>query len=206
MEKFEQPRRERQESAEVKILSSNGIDEAVECFADAIARDWPNSKEEATNWVFDEFHNPDSKILGVYDKDNLAGTCSLVPLNFVLERLEKASVNEHQLVLNALNQELKIDLLKAIYVGGFSVKKEYEGQGIAWRLFTFAENLAISNEYEALVASTARPSEKYKKIQALHLALSKYKMRELSLPHKIFYPSPDDLEKVWLYELLEQYG
>ena len=204
MEKIEQPKQERQEFTEVKILSSNEIDQAVECFADAIARDWPNSKEEATSWVFDEFHNPDSKILGVYDnKDNLAGTCSLVPLNFVLERLEKASGDEHELVLNALNQELKIDLLKAIYVGGFSVKKEYEGQGTARRLFTFAENLAISNEYEALVASTARPSEKYKKIQALQIALSKYKMKELPLPHKIFYPSPDDLEKVWLYKSLK---
>src|SRR3989344_4222698 len=128
MEKFEQPKQERQESAEVKILSLNRVDQAIECFADAIARDWPNSKEEATNWVFDEFHNSDSTILGVYDKDNLAGACSLVPLNFVLER---TSENEHQLVLVALNQELKIDLSKAIYVGGFSVKREYECQRIA---------------------------------------------------------------------------
>ncbi|OHA43494.1 MAG: hypothetical protein A3G03_01335 [Candidatus Taylorbacteria bacterium RIFCSPLOWO2_12_FULL_44_15c] len=200
MEKFEQPKQERQESAEVKILSLNGVDQAIECFADAIARDWPNSKEEATNWVFDEFHNPDSTILGVYDKDNLAGACSLVPLNFVLER---TSENEHQLVLVALNQELKIDLSKAIYVGGFSVKREYEGQGIARQLFTFVDNFAINNGYEAIVAHTARPSEKYQKIQALPIALSRYKMRELLLPHKIFYPSPDDLEKVWLYKLLK---
>ena len=200
MEKPEQPKQERQESIEVKILSSNEIDQAIECFANAITRDWPNSKEEAENWVSDEFHNPDSIILGVYDKDNLIGTCSLVPLNFVLERVSRS---EHQLVLNALNQELKTDLSKAIYVGGLSVKKEYEGQGIAQKLFTSAENFAISNGYEALVAHTARPSEKYQKIQAFQIALSRYKMRELPLPHKIFYSSPDDLEKIWLYKVVK---
>ncbi len=200
MGNFEQPRQEGQKSTEVKILSSNEIDEAIEYFATAVARDWPNSKEEAVNWVSDEFHNPDSIILGAYDKDILVGACSLVPLHFVLERTSKS---ERQSVLIALNQELKIDLLKAIYIGGLSVKKEYEGKGIAQRLFTSAEHFAISNGYEALVAHTARPSEKYQKIQALPIALSRYEMKELSLPHKIFYSSPDDLEKVWLYKFLK---
>ena len=203
MERFEGPKQERQEPTEVKILLSNEINQAIECFANAIARDWPNSKEEAADWVFDEFHYPDSIIFGAHDKDKLIGTYSLVPLHFALERV---SGSEHQLVLNALNQELKIDLSKAIYVGGLSVKKEYESQGIARKLFTFAENFAISDGYEALVAHTARPSEKYQKIQALPIALSMYKMRELPLPHKIFYSSPDDLEKVWLYKLLKLYG
>lgn len=203
MEKIEGLKQERQEPTAVKILLSNEIDQAIECFANAIDRDWPNSKEEAANWVFDEFHHPDSIIFGAHDKDKLVGVCSLVPLNFVLERV---SGSEHQLVLNALNQELKIDLSKAIYIGGFSVKKEYEGQGMARQLFTFAENFAINKAYEALVAHTARPSEKYQKIQVLPIALSRYKMKELPLPHKIFYSSPDDLEKVWLYKLLKQYG
>jgi len=197
MEKFEQGAKELEGA---KILQPNEIDQAIECFAKAVADDWPNSREEAAGWVSNEFHNPSSTIFGVYDKDNIVGTCSLVPIDFVFEKM---SENERQMVLVSLNQELKIDLTKAIFIGGFSVGQEYEGKGVSWQLFTSAENFAIENNYKALVAHTARPSKKYKKIQSLPIALRKYGMRELPLPNKIFYSSPNDLEKVWLYKLLK---
>lgn len=200
MEKFEQLEQERQKFAEVKILSSNEINSAIECFANAIVRDWPNSKEEAVNWVSNEFHHPNSIILGAYDKDNLIGTCSLVPINFVFERLNK---NEHKLVSNAL-LKLEIDLAKTIYFGGLSIKEKYEAQGVTTQLFTFARNSAIREGYEVLIAHTARSSEKYQKIKALSLALLKAQMKELTLPYKIFYSSPNDLEKVWLYKFLKK--
>lgn len=187
---------------EIKVLPSNEIDQAIDCFARAIARDWPNTKEEAARWVFDEFHHPGSVIFGAFYESKIIGVCSLVLLDFILDKLTKS---EHGLISNAL-QELKINLSKAIYIGGFSVEKKYETRLLATRLFTFAENYAKSRRYETLVAYTARPSEKYQKIKALQIALSRAQMKELPLSHKIFHLSPADLEKVWLYKFLKQYG
>lgn len=184
---------------EIKVLPSNEIDQAINCFARAIARDWPNTKEEAARWVFDEFHHPDSVIFGAFCEGKIIGVCSLVSLDFILGKLIKS---EHELVDNAL-QELKINLSKTIYIGGLSAEKKYEGQWMAIRLLTFAENYAISEGYETLVACTARPSEKYQKIKALQIALSRAQMKELPLSRKIFHLSPNDLEKVWLYKFLK---
>jgi GNAT superfamily N-acetyltransferase len=199
MEKSEQPKQERLESAEVKTLSSNEIDQAIECFANAIARDWPNSKEEAADWVFDEFHHPDSIILGVFAEGKIIGTCSLVSLDFILGKL---SEGERELVSSALKR-LAIDLSKAIYMGGFSVEEKYEARGVGRQLFTSAENSAINKGCEVLVAHTARSSEKYSKIKVLPIALAKFGMKELVLSTITFHLSPNDLEKVWLYKIFE---
>lgn len=200
MGKIEQPEQERQEPTGVKILSSTEIDQAIECFTNAVARDWPNSREEATTWVSDEFHHPGSVILGVFNEGKIIGTCSLVSLDFILGKL---SEGERDLVSSAL-KGLAIDLSKAIYIGGFSVEKKYEGRGVSKQLFTSAENSAINNGCEVLVAHTARSSEKYTKIKVLPLALTKAGMRELVLPAKTFHSSPNNLEKVWLYKFLKK--
>ena len=201
MEKNAQPEQERQEPTGVKILSSTEIDQAVECFANAIARDWPNSREEAISWVSDEFHNPDSLIFGVFDEEGkIIGTCSLVSLEFVLGKL---SESEHELVVSAL-KGLGIDLTKAIFIGGFAVEEKYEGRGVSKQLFTSAENSAINKGCKLLVAHTARSSEKYPKIKVLPIALAKAGMKELTLPTKTFHSSPNDLEKVWVYKYLNK--
>ena len=201
MEKTPQPEQEMQELAEVKILSSTEIDQAIECFANAIARDWPNSREEAINWVSDEFHNPDSVIFGVFNEEGkIIGTCSLVSLEFILGKLNE---NERDLVSNAL-KEIGVNLSKAIFIGGFAVEEKYEARGVSRQLFTFAENSAINKGCGVLVAHTARSSEKYPKIKVLPIALAKAGMEELTLPTKTFHSSPNDLEKVWLYKYLNK--
>lgn len=200
MEKVERPEEERQEPTGVKILSSTEIDQAIECFANAVARDWPNSKEEAANWISDEFRHPDSIILGVFAEGKIIGTCSLVSLDFILSKL---STSEHELVSTAL-RGLGVNLAKAVYIGGFSVDEKYEARGVSRQLFTSAENSAINKGCEMLVAHTARSSEKYPKIKVLPIALTKAGMKELTLPSKTFHSSPSDLEKVWLYKFLNK--
>ena len=185
---------------EIKILLPNEIDQAIKCFATAIARDWPNSEEEATNWVRDEFYNSTSIILGAFIEKRLVGVCSLIDLDFILKSLE---VEENNLIIEALANKLGIDTGKIIYIGGFGVEEKFERIGIGTKLFTFAEKTAINNGYEALLGQTARPSKKYEKIKELDFALSVTQMKELPLAKTIFLPSPNDLEKVWLYKLLK---
>jgi GNAT superfamily N-acetyltransferase len=141
---------------QIRVLLPGEINQAVECFSTAIARDWPNSKEEAASWVADEFPHAGSIIFGAYDNDKLVGTCSLVTASYVIERLKK---DEKELVIDAL-QKLEVDLAEAIYIGGFSVEKKYEARGTSSQLFTSAQNFAISKGYTTLIAHTARPSGK----------------------------------------------
>ena len=183
---------------EMKIVPAIEIDFAITSFANAIARDWPNSKDEAKQWVFDEFHNPDSIIIGAYDARKLVGACSLVPQNHIFDKLDK----EEKSIVSAFLIGLNVDLSKAIFLGGFYVDKKYESKMVSAQIYTFAEEFANNRGYKALVAHTARPSEKYNKIKALPVALSMAKMKELPVPRKFFYSNPSDLEKVWLYKLI----
>src|SRR3989344_4192121 len=182
-------------NVEIKVLITNEIDEAIECFARAIAQDLPNNKEEAKNWVYDEFHNPDSVIFGAFVENKLIGVCSLVPFNFILEKL---GGKESNLIIKALKRQPDIDTSKVIYMGGFGVEEEFKEKGIGTKLFTFAEKLAINKGCKTLLGHTARPSKKYDKIKGLDFALSIIQMKKLPLTETIFLSSPNDLEKVWL--------
>jgi len=184
----------------IKILSPNAIDQAIKCFASAIARDWPNSEEEATNWVRDEFHKSNSTILGAFIEKRLVGVCSLIDLDFVLKKLK---VEENKLIIETLVNKLAINIGKIIYIGGFGVDEKFERMGIGTKLFTFAEKIAINKGCEALLGQTARPSKKYEKMKGLGFVLSVMQMKELPLTKTFFLSSPSDLEKVWLYKLLK---
>ena len=184
---------------DIKILSSNEIDQAIDCFARAIDRDWPNTREEAAGWVNDEFHNFNSIIFGAVFENKIIGTCSLIPLNFVFNKLQN---DEREKVENGLKR-IGVNFQKAIYIGGLAVEKKYEGRGVATDLFTFVENYAINNGWEFLIGYTARPSVKYNTIKALPIVLSRFHVKELPMPRKIFHLSPVDLEKVWFYKLLK---
>lgn len=185
----------------VRILSSDEIGQAIDCFVRAISRDWPNTEDEARSWVDDEFHNPNSTIFGAVVDKRLVGVCSLIPFDFILQRL---SWREAKLLTGALKKKFRESEseTKVIYIGGFGVDKRYEGKGIGGKLLLFAEKTALNRGYRALVAQTARPSKKYK-IKGLAFALLVMQMSELSLAEKIFLPSPRDLEKVWLYKFLK---
>lgn len=182
----------------VRTLAQDEINQAIDCFARAIARDWPNSQNEAKNWIYDEFHHSDSIVVGGFIDKKLVGVCSLVPFSFVLAKLDK---QETDLVLETLKNQLGIDNEKIIYIGGFGVEEKFEKMGVGTKLFTFAEKTAINKGYRVLVGHTADTSEKYKKIKGLTFALS-MEMKELPIASKIFLPHPSDLEKVWLYKIL----
>lgn len=185
-------------TVEIKILSSNKIKAGIECFASAIARDWPNSKKEAKNWIDDEFHNPDSIVFGAFIKNKLIGVCSLVSFNFVLKKMD---LWESKLVINTLINKLGVNAEEMIYMGGFGVKENLEGKGIGTKLFNYAEEIAKNNGLKVLVGHTAGPSRKYDKIKGLSFALS-LGMKKLGLGKTICLSSPRDLEKVWLYKII----
>jgi GNAT superfamily N-acetyltransferase len=182
----------------IRTLEQNEIDQAVDCFARAIERDWPNNQNEAKNWIYDEFHHINSIIFGAFLGKELVGVCSLVPFDFVLAKLDK---KEGTLIPKFLKDKFGIDKEKIIYLGGFGVKEKFENMGVATKLFTFTEKTAINNGYRMLVGHTARPSQKYGKIKGLGFALS-MKMEELPLVEKFFLSLPNDLEKVWLYKII----
>ena len=182
----------------IRTLEQNEIDQAVDCFARAIERDWPNNQNEAKNWIYDEFHHFNSIIFGAFLDKELVGVCSLVVFNFVLAKLDK---REGTLILEFFKDKFGIDKEKIIYLGGFGVKKKFENLRVATKLFTFAEKTAINNGYKMLGGHTARPSQKYGKIKGLDFALS-MQMKELPLVEKIFLSHPSDLEKVWLYKII----
>lgn len=199
VQRLKEPPKESITNIKIRPLSQHEIDKGISVFSRAIARNWPNTSEEATAWVHDEFYHPSSVILGAFNAQAMIGVCSLVPFDYVLENLEE---NERKSVKDQLEKTLGANLPKAIFFGGLGVEEKYEGRGIAARLFRFAENFARDRGASLLIAETAEKSGKYPKAGALELLQNRFHMNELALPQRTFFNSPNDLGKIWLYKTI----
>lgn len=178
-------------------LSESEISKAINIFSKAIPRHWPNTSEEARLWITDEFYHPDAIIFGAYIENNLAGVCSLLPMDAVLNKME---IKEAQIIKKAIEDTLRTRIRETGYIGGFATEEKYEYKGLSKYLFKHANAYAKNNELKFIIGHTARPTEKYPDLKMFDIAKSKFKMEELPTAEKIHYSSPADLEKVWFFK------
>ena len=183
---------------EARPLEKNELDMAIELFAQAIPRHWPNSAEEARLWVHDEFHHSEAMVIGNFYKGALNAVVCLVPFRFVLLNLPD---RERKLVETALASsfpDLKME--EIIHLGGLAVSKEEFGIGWGLLLFKIAEREAQERGYKLQIGHTARQSKKYPSRRILTSLVKRGGWLELPVSEPIYYPNPSDLEKVWAYK------
>ena len=183
---------------ETRPLEKNELDMAIELFAQAIPRHWPNSAEEARLWVRDEFYHPETMVIGHFYRTVLNSVVCLAPFRFVLSNLPD---KERRLVETALTFSffgLKAE--EIIHLGGLAISKEVVGIGWGTLLFKIAEREAQERGYKLRIGHTARPSKKYPSMHILKTIVRWRKWVELPVTEPIYYPNPPDLEKVWSYK------
>ncbi len=185
-------------SSSIKYLRKDEVTRAIEVFAGAISRHWPNTVEEARFWVHDEFHHPETVLLGHFGGPTLNAVVCLSSFQFVLSKLAD---KEQGLIKSALASSfpnLKVE--EIVHLGGLAVTKEVVGIGWGTLLFRMAEREAQERDYKLLVGHTARRSEKYPSMHILQSVVKWRKWFELSTAEPIYYSNPSDLEKVWTYK------
>lgn len=183
----------------IRQLEKKELDAAVEVFAQAIPRDWPNTSEEARSWVFDEFHHSDAVLLGYVSDEKIEAVICLLPLT---EVLLKVGEKEKRLLMEGLKiccPGVTVDQM--IHVGGLAKTATAPKQGLAQLLYVSAHALAQRSGYKVCIGHTARRSEKYPSMMILDTVAKQSGLSEVPTSEKIYYTNPPDLEKVWVHRL-----
>lgn len=182
-----------------RLRTTQEIAHAVAFFAEAIPRHWPNTKEEAHSLVEQEFHHPAAVVLGAYTHEcDLVAVCALVPFELVWARL---TLNEHVLLDFALRAVAAECVIPSDYVhwGGLAVGRAWEGTGLAQCMNIAAESWAQLYRRRIMIAQSGRACVQYPLLRGIPYAL-KCGYQELATATPLYYRSPPDLEKVWLWK------
>jgi len=182
----------------IRSLERLELDAAIEVFAQAIPRYWPNTSEEARLWVKEEFYHPEAVVIGHFDRTTLDAVVCLTSFEFVLSHLEA----QEQALVEAGVAEVasSINPREVVHIGGLAVAQDAVDIGWGMLLFTVAEREAQNRGYKLRIGHTARRSEKYPAMRVLTSLVKWRKWQELPVSEKIYYANPPDLEKVWCYK------
>lgn len=182
----------------IRRLGKYEISMAIDVFAEAIPRHWPNTVAEARKWVHREFRHPDAVVIGHFDGNLLDAVVCLVPFQVVLLRLP---AREQDVIKDALSKvSSAVDIQHVVHVGGLAVSEEAAHKGLGARLFNLAGCEAQERRYTLQVGHIARQSRKYPSLHVLTSIVKRQRWRELPVAEKVFYPKPADLEKVWCFK------
>jgi len=176
------------------------LNRAITCFARAIARTWPATEAEAREWVREEFCHPRAAVFGAFDRTFIGGVIASVPLSLVLDHLDE---HERSTVLGGLEattgQAPNSQAVRSmLHVGGLGVEQVIWRKGVGSALHNHLRGWAVKQGYRFMVGHTARSSAAHPRAGCLDFV---YGLHGKALPigQKIFYSSPEGLEKVWIY-------
>jgi GNAT superfamily N-acetyltransferase len=175
------------------------MESAVTCFGRAAARTWPATAAQAVDWIRPEVLDKQCTFLGAFDRKTITGVIAGVPLFRIFGHFDR---HEQDAICDGLigTEPYPTNLLDAYHIGALGVEEAFCGRGIATDLFRSIEKIAVRFRYKTLVGHTARPSENYPTVGSLELCLNKWQMHELPTGQTLYYSSPTDLEKVWVYK------
>ena len=177
----------------IKILPGQGSFEHVRLFADAIARDWPNTAEEAESWVKEEWNHPSTQVFLAEENEIAVGCVFALDFNFVFSH---QSEEEQQKLFSATEEKNFSTMENLSFVGGLGVVEDYTELGVATLLLRSVQAWA-KQEGKTLLGHTGRPSKKYFSLKALPL-VNNLGFEEIFPQGSFYYPKPPDLEKVWV--------
>jgi len=179
------------------MLLGQGSFEHVRLFAEAIARDWPNTAEEAESWVKEEWNHPSTQVFLAEEDGIDVGCVFALDFGFVLSH---QSEEEQRVILSAFSamKEKNFSAMENLsFVGGLGVVEDYTELGVATLLLRSVQAWA-KQEGKILLGHTGCPSKRYSSLKALSL-IRRLGFVELLPPGSTYYPEPSDLEKVWVY-------
>ncbi|MDD2656823.1 MAG: GNAT family N-acetyltransferase [Patescibacteria group bacterium] len=177
----------------IKRLPGQGSFEHVRLFAEAIARDWPNTVEEAKCWVKEEWNHPSTQVFLAEENEIAVGCVFALDFDFVFSHHNE---EEQQKLFSATEEKNFSAMENLSFVGGLGVKAGYTAKGVATLLLRSVQAWA-KQENKFLLGHTGRPSKKYSSLKALPLVLS-LGFEEIFPKGSFYYPNPPDLEKVWV--------
>lgn len=177
----------------------------IDLFARSVVRTWPNTYEEAAGWVKDEFSAVSAILYGAFVNNKLIGLCVGTPYCIIWRSLAKHEQNLLSTTFEYLsytNDGIHLsDPSKILHIGGISVDRDYEQQGIASKLFAMVESLAREEGYIALVAHIAGDYISHPQASIKSL-IEKWGMHKMPIIRLLYYNDPPDLEKLWYYKTL----
>lgn len=176
----------------ISVLSTNAERQsAAHLFGACIKNHWPvEGPETAYEWVREEFHYPETILLGIKKAGGLIACMAATPLWLMWDQLS----GPERLALAALRG--KKDVI--FHVGGIAVAHDHRQHGLPEKMFKRIVPLLKKAGGTIAVAQTARPAnEEYPSPRGLAMCL-RLGFREM-LPVLPFGKTVGNLEKVWLW-------